>query len=469
MGTVGDPESASPRTVRATALTLVALGVCLAATAAVLGTPWLMFGVHHPTLHVVLDSVDACIALLVAYLLAGRYRRERTLRSLLLASGLVLLATANVGRSLVDSPARFTLEVWLPQSFRVLGAILVAAGALVASHRRLEWRRALGGLLAGAGVLAILVLVLSAWRTELPTALTSSPVSAARPNVAGHPALLVSHIVGACCFLVAAVRFSADASRREDEMLRWFAPACVLGAFSRLHYTLFPSIYSGWLYTGDLLRTGCYLLLLVGAAREISRYWQAQPQLAVVADRRRVARELHDGVVQELGFIGAAARGIEDTRLRERILAAAHRGHDEARAALEALAQGGEESLDLQLHRLAHQLGERYDARIVVDLDISIQVTPDQAHALVRIAREAVGNAVRHGGAGNVGIGLLRDETGPTLVVHDDGHGFDPESVRSSGYGITSMRDRAAGLPGELTIRSAAGRGTTVTVTWTAR
>lgn len=456
-------------TLRAAALPLVALVVCLVATGAVLRSSRLLFGFHDPTLHVVLDTVAACIAVLVVYLLAGRYRRERTLRNVLLASGLLLLVAASVVGGLVDPAVRFTLDVWPAQTLRVLGAALIAAGALVPRLRRLEVATALRALLVGAALVAVLLLALWWWRSALPVALTSTPVSAARPNVTGHPALLMGHVAGALCFALAAARFTLDATRYDDEMLRWFAPACVLGAFSRVHYTLFPSIYSGWLYTGDLLRTGCYLLLLMGAAREIDRYWRAQSGRAVVAERRRIARELHDGVVQELVLIGAEARHIADDRLRERILTAAHRGHDEARAALEALIRSGDETLDLRLHRLARELGDRYGARIVLDLDISVRTTREQAHALVRIAREAVGNAVRHGGARTVGIGLTRDGTGAQLVVHDDGRGFDPSSVGTSGFGITSMRERAAGLPGTFTLRSAVGRGTTVTVSWTAR
>jgi len=441
------------------------LVVCLAATSVLLASPRLLFGFHDPSLHLVLDSLDAGVAVLVAYLLIGRVRRDRSARSLLLAAGLLLLAGASVVGGLVTPPAPYTLDVWLSQSVRVLGALLVGSSAVVADltlTRRLAWR-----ILAAVVVaIGVVVMTLWWWRASLPVALTSTPVSAAQPTVTGHPGLLAGHLVGALCFLVAAVRFTVDARRGDDELLRWLGPACVLGAFSRVHYMLFPSIYSGWLYTGDLLRTAGYFLLLVGAAREINRYWQAQSRLAVMADRRRVARELHDGVVQELAYIGAEAHSIGDARLRERILDAAHRGHDEARAALETLADGADESLDLQLHRLARQLSERYDAPIVVDLDVSVQVSHEQAHALARIAREAVGNAVRHGGARTVGIGLVRDETGPRLVVHDDGRGFDPASVASTGYGLTSMRERAAGLPGDLTIRSAEGRGTTVTVTW---
>jgi signal transduction histidine kinase len=466
VGSRNGPRSATAATqARPTvALTTVSLVLCLVATVVVVTSDALLLGIHAPRVHLVLDSVDACIAVLVAYLLVGRFRRDRSLRSLLLAAGLVVLALANVAGTLAPGPAQLVLDVWWPLSLRLIGAGLIAAGALI---DRPVVRRQSSSVLAGVLGVVVVTLALLWWqRDSLPVALTTTPVSAVNPTITGHPALIVSQVVGALCFLVAAAAFTRDAHRRHDEMLRWFGPACVLGMFSRLHYMLFPSIYSGWLYTGDLLRTGCYLLLLVGAAREISQFWSTQPGLAVAADRKRVARDLHDGVIQELGFVVAEARGLDDPRRRDRIIEASQRGLDETRSAVEALDRGEVEDFPLQLHRLASQLRERFGVRVVVDLDTSVVVDRESSLALLRIAREAAGNAARHGGAATIGVGLLRDSDGRRLVVHDDGTGFEPHEVGDRGYGLTSMKDRARGLGGQLHLRSEPGRGTTVTVTW---
>ncbi len=113
------------------------------------------------------------------------------------------------------------------------------------------------------------------------------------------------------CFGLSTVAFTCQARDSHDELLRWLGPACALATFARINNVLFPSLYSNWLYSGDLLRTGFYLLLLLGAARVIREHWNAQVETAVLEDRRRLARELHDGVLQELSYIRSETRGFD--------------------------------------------------------------------------------------------------------------------------------------------------------------
>lgn len=456
----------------AVTLTALAWAVGLVTTALILGTPYLVFGYRRPDLHLVLDSVDACIAFLSAFLLYGRFLRRRRLQDLLLAQGLFLLGVAGLGLSLVLAHLTdlrpLTVEAWLPLSLRVVGALLIAAAALVGDRVTppgwARWAHVFPWVVTAA-------LTGLAWllRDALPPALDRNPPpSAMRPVLEGHPALIAAQVLTAGCFVVASLRFTRQATLRHDELVRWLGPAFALAAFARINYVLFPSMYSGWLYTGDLLRTGCYAVLLIGAAREIGQYWSAQSRVAVLEDRRRLARELHDGVVQELGYIRVESFGIErDHGLRERILGACDRAMDEARGAIEALGRAGDEPLGFVLHRAARQVAERYGGRVAVDLDDAVDASPEQRHALVRITREAVSNAIRHGGADSVRIRLTRTQDVRQLVVEDDGKGFDDDMVSGDGgYGLVSMRDRATGLPGSFEITSAPGQGTTVAVTW---
>ncbi len=453
------------------ALTAAGWGAGLVATAAIAGTPYLLFAYHSPTMHLVLDSVDGCVAVLVAYLVHGRFLRTGHLADLLLAQGLFLLAVAGLGMVLTLELLRNhyrpdTLDVWIPLTLRFGGAALIGLAALagdrVAHRAARRWGRAAPWLLAAVAATALWGL-----RDRLPPALSASaPPSSAHPVLAGSPVLLAVHAGTALCFVVASLVFATRAVRRDDELLRWMGPAFALAAFARVHYVLFPSLYSDWLYTGDLLRTGCYLVLLLGAGREIGRYWSAQARAAVLDDRRRLARELHDGVVQELGFIRAEAYAVAgDTR--DTIMAACDRALDEARAAVDALGRATDEPLSVTLHRAARQVAERYDGHLDVDLDDTVSADAEQRHALVRITREAVSNALRHGGAPRVLLRVARDREVRRLVVEDDGGGFDVPAVSAAaGFGLTSMRERAGALPGSFAIESAPGHGTVVEVTW---
>jgi len=458
----------------AVALTATAWGLGLATTCLIVGTPYVLFRYHDPSLHLVLDSVDACVALLVAYLLLGAFRRSRRLEDELLAQGFLLLALAGlVGTALpVLDPAAGdprTLAVWLPLGLRLLGALLVLAAAMVGARvpaRRAPWWRQ-----PGPAATAVLVAVMLLARNHLPVALDqSAPPSAHRPVVEGHPLLLTAQALSALCFLLASVAFTRQARTRSGELARWLGAACALAGFARVNYVLFPSIYSDWIYTGDLLRTASYLVLTVGAAREIGRHFAAQAQVAVLDDRRRLARELHDGLVQELVYIRSAAHGLPQERggLPQQIIGACDAALDEARSAIEALGRSSDEPLGFVLHRAARQVAERYDEpRIVVDLDDSVHVDQHQLHTLVRITREAVSNALRHGQARSISICLRREGTTRRLVVEDDGCGFELARLsESTGYGMTSMRERAEALPGRFRVDATPGKGSTVEVVW---
>jgi signal transduction histidine kinase len=148
-------------------------------------------------------------------------------------------------------------------------------------------------------------------------------------------------------------------------------------------------------------------------------------------------------------------------------MAACDRGLDEARAALQVLGHGSDEPLGFVIHRAARELAERYHVDLEVDVDDSVTAGPDQRHALMRITREAVSNAVRHGKAARVQVRLTQHGGTRHLAISDDGSGFDVAAVKpGGGYGLVSMRDRARALPGSLDIEARSGSGSKVIVRW---
>ncbi len=454
-----------------TTATLVAAAVGAAVTAAVLVVPSIHFAYRSPSAHLVLETLDACIASLVALLFYGRLRRTQGVQELLLVYALALLAACSllfvIVPTLARSDAADALSTWAPLLLRLLGAALIAAAALVPGRRLTRTRpRRLDGLvlLALLGAVALGAHLLRGW---LPVALDPSltPERSSHPVLTGQAGVLVAQAVHAGLLIVACVAFTRQAHRSGDELFTWLGAAAALGAFSRVNYMLFPSIYSQWVYTGDFLRSAFYLLMLVGALREIAVYWQAQAQAATFSERRRLARDLHDGVVQELGYIRSQSRGIADEVRRARILGAAERALDEARWAISALSREDDETLGEAVSRAVREVADRYDVPARVDLDGvgDVAVGAQRHEALVRIVREAVSNAARHARASEIVVRLRPGQ----VVVNDDGCGFNfAAAQRSGGFGLTSMTERGAGVGVSVHVESSPGRGTEVRATW---
>ena len=206
-----------------------------------------------------------------------------------------------------------------------------------------------------------------------------------------------------------------------------------------------------------MFRLGFYLALLIGAAREIASYWTSVVAAASLEERRRLARDVHDGLAQEIAFIARNARLLKkygaEPELVERILNAVARAQEESRRVVGALAARVDEPLDQALADAARESAARYGATVDMELASGIALSPREREAVVRIASEAVTNAARHSGAEVLRLYLERLEAGMRLKVVDDGVGFDEEQP-GSGFGLVTMKDRAEALGGKLRIDS---------------
>jgi signal transduction histidine kinase len=425
-----------------------------------------------PSLHVVLETTTALTALLAAYLVFGRFRYSRDFGDLVLVFPLVLLASANVFMSglatVADLSQPLVFGAWAPAVVRLLGAVALATAAF-APRAPLPNPRGAARFIAAAcaATLAVVGVLLALLNGVLPAAVeTTGPADAASPMVVAHSALVGTQLAAAVLFGVAALGFARRAARESDELFHWFSAGTVLAAYSSLHYAVSPTLYSDWVYTGDFFRIGCYLLLLAGAAREIGRYWRSRAEAAALEERRRLARDLHDGLAHELAFIAAEVKELETEPESERlsaVTAAAERALGESRRAIATLTRRVEEPLDVALANAAEEVAGRVGARLRIDLSPDVAVSVTTREMLVRIVREAVVNAVRHGGAREIKLGLSNGGR-PRLTVVDDGVGFDPESA-SRGFGLTSMEERAREIGAAFRLVSQAGIGTQVEVT----
>jgi signal transduction histidine kinase len=447
--------------------TLVTAVLGMLVTAAVAFVPALRFAYRSSDGRLALETVAAFIAGLVALLFYGRFCRTGSLRALLLVyamgllgvAALVLIVLPMVGGATSGSPA----TTWAALVARQMAAFLLLAAALVPS-RTATRRHLLRDTVASLALLVTVIVLVQVLAAELPTAVAidAPPERSVTPSFDAHPFVLVVQATSLACFGVAAVAFTRQAARSGDQLAGWVGAAAAVGAWAWANYLLYPSLYSDWFYTGDLLRLVFYLLLLVAAWQEILQYWAAQTEAAVFGERRRLARELHDGTLQELGYIRSQVDGLQGA-VAERVRSATERALDETRGALVALTATGDEPFFAALERTVEQVADRYEISLRWSVDADADVPDGHGNDLLRIAREAVGNAARHGQARVVDVRLRHG----VLEVVDDGCGFEPAApVRPGSFGLTSMRDRAAGMGGVLDVRSAPGEGTRVVVTW---
>jgi signal transduction histidine kinase len=456
----------------------LAIGTALAAGAATLAVvlvPFLGFVYRAPALRAVLETLNAVIALLVAFLIYGRLRQSRRLQDLLMVLALCTVAVANLALTALPSAVALArgedFSRWQALAIRLLGTVVLAAAAVVPPRVTVRGRTTVMATAATVGLVVVLAVTGLLLGTALPPTVdpTVGLADSGSPRLVAHPVVLGVQAIGVALLAVAAVAFTRQSARTADPLLRWVGAGCVLAAAAGVHYVLFPSLYSDYVHTGDVLRLGFYLVLLVGAAAEIRSYWELRMQAAVLDERRRMARELHDGLTQELALIASQSRRLVarggDAAIAERISAAAGRALDEARRAIAALVRPVDQPFAEALQHLADELADRYDVKIVTHLERGAHLDPLQSETLLRIVGEAVRNAVRHGAADRVEIRM--DASPPCLSISDDGTGFDPDRLTvhgSGGFGLTSMRQRAESLDCELSVTSSPGEGAFVRV-----
>ncbi|MGW2331722.1 GAF domain-containing sensor histidine kinase [Streptomyces sp. NPDC001700] len=206
-----------------------------------------------------------------------------------------------------------------------------------------------------------------------------------------------------------------------------------------------------------------------------ARLYERSRELTIAGERARLAHELHDAVAQKLFSLRLTAQAAaalvdrDPARAKEELQqvgALAAEAADELRSAVVELRPAAldEDGLVATLRTQVQVLDRAHTARVTFEACGVRALPAAQEEALLRVAQEALHNALRHAEAGQVGVTLARHGQGALLRVSDDGRGFDPSAVRQAGrhLGLVSMRDRASGVGGGLTVESAPGKGTVI-------
>ena len=204
-----------------------------------------------------------------------------------------------------------------------------------------------------------------------------------------------------------------------------------------------------------------------------ARLYDRNRELTIAEERARIAQDLHDAVAQRLFGLRLTAQAVDV--LLDRDMAAARERLAEvstlAREAAEELhaavlelrpASLAEEGLSGVLRKQVQILDRAYGARLCFESD-DPSLPPSQQTVVLRVAQEALHNAIRHAGAATIRVTLsAAGASGAALEVADDGAGFDVHAAMRAGLGLRSMRERACSVRGSLNIRSTPGAGTVV-------
>ena len=218
------------------------------------------------------------------------------------------------------------------------------------------------------------------------------------------------------------------------------------------------------------------LRLFTGILRDSSRRKELEREVLEIAtlEQRRIGRELHDGVGQELTGLSlmadALARQLKDSPAQAELTAKIVAGLERAREQVRAISHGlvpvelDPEGLRAALEDLAARMTEQSGAACTFEcagpVQVAAAVTPNH---LFRIAQEAVSNALRHGRAQHVHIALHAEADTLTLSIRDDGVGVPSLIDENKGLGVRLMLNRAGVIGGTLSIGPAEGGGTLVT------
>jgi signal transduction histidine kinase len=305
------------------------------------------------------------------------------------------------------------------------------------------------------------------------------------PSLASVGLLVVQLGIGAM-FLTGARLAYRTALRDHRPADSYLAVGLVLAAFSQVHAGVNPGSYASLVTTGDFLRVAFYAVLLAGvfvqsrsdartiqeANAELRLLRDAEVDRALLAERARVAREMHDGLAQDLwtarlkqGRLASLVDGEEQKALAQDVMDAIDTGIADARQTVMAMRAG---STDAPLFDVVKRYAEDFGDRFALDVRFegigSAPTLPARSEAeVLRIVQEALNNVRKHADATVAQVSASATDERLEIVVMDNGRGFD-ESRPTAGYGLVGMRERASLIGARLDVRSAPSDGTRVVI-----
>jgi signal transduction histidine kinase len=215
-----------------------------------------------------------------------------------------------------------------------------------------------------------------------------------------------------------------------------------------------------------------------GIAIQNARLHEDVQALAIVGERLRISRDLHDGIIQSIYAVSLSleeavelvASDPEDAADRvDRAIDRLHTTISDIRTFIVGLGSelgtGLADTVDSMARELLGGSGVILESELGGAAEVERRLPGEAVHEIVQIAREAVSNVGRHSGATRAELRLVATDDEATLTIADDGVGFDPSARLGSGhFGLANLRDRAAAIAGTISIESRAGEGTRIIV-----
>jgi signal transduction histidine kinase len=453
-----------------------------------------------------IDTVATLVAIAVAVLGWIRYREAGEQPALWRGSALLVLGTLNAltaaitllgverafGYSL-DAPGQ--LPLWMTVWTRALAAALLVVAGLAAirgeGFARLPpllvlWLPALGTIglaMVGVAFQGVLPALISAAGLASLSADPHAPlpVGAAAPMALLEIAIALGYLAAAA-LSYRAYRINGDGT---DAVL---AVGLMIAAFSQVLFAIHPaSAFSSLVTTSDILRVAFYVTLLAtlavevrgdiralrSANLELRRLSDAEVARATAEERARLAREIHDGMSQELWYaklkqgrlLGLPAVVGDARGLAEEVAGAIESALAEARQAIMALRPTEGRSFGEAVEQYVADFSDRFGIAAAASSDPAAEALPPRAQAeLLRILHEALSNVRKHADATLVRVEVAPNEAGMRMTVTDNGSGFSTDAPEPSSYGLSSMRQRAEIIGGSLSVESRPRDGTRVRV-----
>jgi signal transduction histidine kinase len=479
-------------------------------TLLILNDPLLSFALADRSLDVAITSLIVVVSVSLAAQTLARYRESGRVAGLFQCSAFLAiawLAGLNAALVLFRVDFRFGLTLGAPEQLPLYVAALAritAAGLLV-----------IGGMAAVGAIrpapqvrrilfipliaLTLITLGVYALREYNPSLIDLLPplinqdgiealVTTPRPPGAlpGRTAIdLGIHLVSGGLFLAGVIFYRRSYLRNGPVGDGFLAVAMLLGAFAEVHSYFFPGAYSGLVTSAAALRLALFVVLMLGLNAEaradlralrsaydsLDRLRHSEAERATLEERTRLARELHDGLAQDLWFAKLKNERLvplvpeEHRPLAIEVTSALDAALVEARQAVATMRAGSERAQPL--HQLLAEAVEEFGRRSGVRADFSgadlPQELPPRTQAeLLRVLQEALANIAKHADATVVRVAAESNGEAFSLSVIDNGRGFDPAAVTGDGMGVQGMRERARLMGGELQVTSEPSGGTHV-------